>query len=430
MQTSIAAKVGALFAAPLMFLGGGAGHVAQNMNGHVFTNGRNVSDGLVCTNLTQNLYYGETDRNTGGQVSELQNFLQAEGNMNGNASGTFNLATLRGVIAFQQAHNISPTGFAGTKTRAEIQSLSCGTSTTSGNLSITSVQGPIALVAGTSGTWTVNAVDNATGNLRYSVKWGDEGVLPLAIFGTQNITQSSAGFTHTYQRAGTFTPVFTVVDGTGNTVSESASAVTVSSRGNPNPNPIAHLQITSISPGAGPVGTVVTLSGNGFVSNSVVYMGSTIPVSSVSVASDSSLSFTVPSVNAGTYSVWVRNGNGTSNSVRFQVTTDGGTGTPVPTNGSVSINGIDAPTTLLVGQNGTWTVHANSNASSNLHYTVNWGDQGVTANALVANQATTQSSATFTHVYQNTGSYAPMFTVSDDSGHSSTVSASVIVTNQ
>ena len=91
------------------------------------------------------------------------------------------------------------------------------------------------------------------------------------------------------------------------------------------------------------------------------------------------------------------------------------------------LSGIDAPTTLAVGEEGTWTLHAATNASGNLHYSVVWGDESASPLRAMALSSTEQSSATFTHVYDTKGTYAPKFTVSDDNGHSASVSASVVV---
>ncbi len=45
---------------------------------------------------------------------------------------------------------------------------------------------------------------------------------------------------------------------------------------------------------------------------------------------------------------------------------------------------------------------------------------------MAANTAV-QTSSTFTHAYQTAGKYQPKFTISDDAGHSQSVSASVVV---
>lgn len=98
------------------------------------------------------------------------------------------------------------------------------------------------------------------------------------------------------------------------------------------------------------------------------------------------------------------------------------------TSGAPSINGLDSPTSLSVGQTGTWTVHASAPSGTQLRYSVVWGDEGWGTVAGTAQRALTniQTSATFSHAYQNAGTYNPTFTVSNDSGSVQT-SASVVV---
>lgn len=110
-----------------------------------------------------------------------------------------------------------------------------------------------------------------------------------------------------------------------------------------------------------------------------------------------------------------------SNSLSFTVTAANG--------GPLSITGLDAPTTLALGTPGTWTVHV-STLGSNLHYGVVWGDEPVTngASIMAPPPTTVQTSATFTHAYQHSGTFSPTFTVTDDSGRSLSTSATVTIT--
>src|SRR3989344_3539660 len=107
------------------------------------------------------------------------------------------------------------------------------------------------------------------------------------------------------------------------------------------------------------------------------------------------------------------------------ITVTGGTSGGVP-----SINGLDAPTSLSAGQTGTWTVRASAPSGTQLNYSVVWGDEGwvTSAGSAQYSQASVQTSASFTHAYQNAGTYNPTFTVSNSSGSVQT-SASVVVSN-
>jgi hypothetical protein len=71
-----------------------------------------------------------------------------------------------------------------------------------------------------------------------------------------------------------------------------------------------------------------------------------------------------------------------------------------------------------------------SNSTSNLHYSVVWGDeqQGINASIAAPAQTSIQTSATFTHTYHVSGTYTPVFTVMNDAGQSAQSSATVTVT--
>ena len=96
-----------------------------------------------------------------------------------------------------------------------------GGTTGNGAPVVTGVDGPASLATGQSGTWTVRASVPNTPNaqLRYSVIWGDEGVLDtlntFAGIAASPTLQTSASFTHLYARAGTYRPTFTVANDFG-----------------------------------------------------------------------------------------------------------------------------------------------------------------------------------------------------------------------
>jgi len=92
-----------------------------------------------------------------------------------------------------------------------------------GKVAINSILAPTRLTAGEVGTWTIEATSNLSGNLRYSVDWGESMMVGRRALDTH--TQSSATFTYAYDTAGTFHPKFTVTDEHGNSASVSASVV-------------------------------------------------------------------------------------------------------------------------------------------------------------------------------------------------------------
>ena len=419
MISTIAAKFGALAIAPFMFFGGN-GHMQADLSAQADTgrqqaraevrvneNAANWARAeLTCTDLERTLYYGQRDRNTDGEVSELQAFLRAEGHLKSQATGFFGFSTVRAVRAFQADHDLRASGIVDAATRAEIETISCDVST---DLSIVGIDAPTALQVGEEGAWTVDVESESEGNLRYSVVWGDEGSQRMMRASENDATQSSASFTHTYAREGTYTPEFTVTDEEGRTVTKAAATVTVSAE--------ADVSISALSATSGQVGDSVTITGTGFTDDSVVYVGGTL-VADATITSDTSITFRIPSMGVGSYDVYVENENGTSNAIRFAVNAEEAV--------RISISSIDAPVRLSVNEEGTWTVNADTNVSGNLRYSVVWGDEGMMRSMF--SSPDTQTSSTFTHRYGAEGTYKPKFTVSDEAGHSSSVSATVVVT--
>ncbi len=204
--------------------------------------------------------------------------------------------------------------------------------------------------------------------------------------------------------------------------------------------------ITSISPSTASVGQTVTITGSGFsnaASLDIYQNGQPFgTLGNLTVQNDSTATFTVPewigvychhdaicialakSWPAGSYTVSVENAHGESNQVAFTL------GGSTPVSGPISIQSLDAPTSIPMGVSGTWTVHASvPSTTGQLHYSVNWGDENPQAASIMAPQPTTiETNASFTHAYSHAGTFTPVFTVTDDAGHSATVSATVTIT--
>jgi PKD repeat protein len=276
------------------------------------------------------------------------------------------------------------------------------------DLSIDSIDGPTSLDLDAEGTWTVN-VSGADSDLRYSVKWGDEGFALRSLFSGDD-SQASATFTHTYDEPGEYTPEFTVTNADGEEVSKQAAKVMVGEDGDV-------VRIDAIAPATTTAGSEVTLSGVGFDGDTKVWVGRTA-ASGVEIDSDTSLSFTAPALAAGSYRVTVSSDEGRSNAVALKLENK--------IKASVSVSGVDAPSRLTVDQEGTWTVHASSNTDGNLSYSVDWGEGNIVSLSRTSGEMT-QSSATFTHSYAEAGTYKPKFTVTDEDGNKASVSASVVV---
>lgn len=311
------------------------------------------------------------------------------------------------------AHEVTPGDYqvrvvADDRTSNSVTFTVTGEDEENGELAIDSVDGPTSIDVGGEGTWTVN-VSGAASNLRYSVKWGDEKLGLRSFFAALDEGQASATFTHAYDEPGVYTPEFTVRDADGNTVSKQAAEVTVHEDGT--------IHINAIEPSSATSGAKITLTGTGFDGDTKVWVGRSL-VEETDIENDSSLSFTLPAMAAGTYRVTVTSDEGRSNAINLEVKAE--------IKARLSVSGVDAPTRLLVDQEGTWTVHASSNTEGNLRYSVDWGENNTMALRSMRGEET-QSSATFTHSYASPGTYHPKFTVTDENGKSASVSASVVV---
>ncbi|MBV9159622.1 MAG: IPT/TIG domain-containing protein [Candidatus Kaiserbacteria bacterium] len=387
-------------------------------------------------------------------VLDLQTALSEQGYFTAQPIGVFGPMTLRALIAFQRANGVPQTGFFGPLTRAALIKR-CGTVPPISNnvriYSITPVSGPVGTEVTIDGFGFTN--DN-------TIHFGT-GVIPhVAVSGQIAIActtdPSCVGGIHQSLK-------FTVPTGlnpacfysnprcmvlTRQTTPGNYDVTVENSNGTSNAKTFTvtgetsgSARIDSISPSSGPVGTTVTLQGAGFSPNMILrFAEGSVPFNALS---DSQLTFTVPEsvgpycapqmmcamymriVSPGTYDVYLQNTDGSwqSNKTSFTVASGG--------SGTISINGLDSPTTLPMGMSGTWTVHAAAGTQfPNLHYSVTWGDENMAAQAAIMAPPPSQiqTSATFMHAYSRAGTFTPTFTVSDDAGHSATVSATVTVT--
>jgi hypothetical protein len=86
-----------------------------------------TTSSVYCPQLSTTLQKGARDASTGGQVSELQNFLTSYYNLDENVvvGGYFGKLTQQYLIKFQTEHGLPALGIAGTLTRAKIANV-CG----------------------------------------------------------------------------------------------------------------------------------------------------------------------------------------------------------------------------------------------------------------------------------------------------------------
>ncbi len=108
---------------------------------------------------------------------------------------------------------------------------------------------------------------------------------------------------------------------------------------------------------------------------------------------------------------------------------------PVTGNQPPTISGVSGPTTLRVGETGTWTVQAIDPdppaGGGTLSYSVIWGDEPMmtpVAGAPATQMAApVQQTSTFTHTYATARTYTPIFIVNDNAYKTSRTSISVQV---
>ncbi len=452
---NMAAKIGSLIVAPLMAAVGFNASSTASSTIQVGGVGNTMGSALSCPTINRNLGIGERDNKKSHSVMALQEFLSANGYLTAQPSGFYGSLTVKAVKKFQEKNGIPATGFIGPKTLAfflkgchvvnsskevSIESLTPsrggvgstvvirGTGFTNDNTILFDTE-QITHIASQNGTTVRFTVPSAINLSCYYIYPACLAAAHETIPGTYNVSVKNSN--------GTSTPM--------------SFTVTASSTTGTDP------QIYSVNPSVGAVGSQVTITGFGFTADNTIHFGtgailhasstngiaitcttdpnckSGIRQSIIFTISDSLSPYCKPGmmcammmqqITPGQYQVWVENSNGSSNKSTFVVST--------ASNNMISLNGIDAPTTVPINTPATFTVHAISQAGATalLHYGVVWGDEPLVAgNTIMAPRDTSvQSSATYTHVYKQTGSYNPVFTVTDDNSHTATASVTVSVT--
>lgn len=419
----------------------------------------------ACVNLTSNLSVGSR----GSEVRTLQSFLVAQNYPGGGSwmiTGYYGQATAAAVRIFQQYRGLSQTGIVDSATRTAIANASCGylttptvgtplnyssyftypytypTYTNPGTVSITSmsqntgVPGDSLTLYGV-GFDSVNTIYFGSQTLSGISSNGTSLTLTIPSYYTYAANQSvqlyvansrgtSNKMTFTIYPYGTYYPYNQYPY--QNQFSCLYGGFGCPTGGVPT--------VSYLTPTSGGVGTTVTIFGTGFsASGNSVHLGNGV-IANLNSPDGRSVSFTVPAqltgfgtqpIAVGTYNVSVTNAQGlTSNTLPFTITSTSASAAP-------SITGLNGPTTLATGQQGTWTVQINNPSSSYLTVSVAWGDTSVYGAAASAPQTLSvqgQTSVTFTHTYYVSGTYTPTFTVSNAYGAQNSTSATVVVSGQ
>jgi peptidoglycan hydrolase-like protein with peptidoglycan-binding domain len=161
----------------------------------------------TCLTLKSDLYLTQTDAQTGGDVTKLQQYLVRAGYLAAAPTGYFGLATRQALMTYQQHNGLAEAGgvgYAGPKTRALLACAPSPASAVPPSLTLSPAAGVAPL------TVTVAASNLARGK-SYRLDFGDgsRGMLkPLCVYSNDrtygNGLSCSASLYHVYQ-GGTYT---------------------------------------------------------------------------------------------------------------------------------------------------------------------------------------------------------------------------------
>lgn len=186
----------------------------------------------------------------------------------------------------------------------------------------------------------------------------------------------------------------------------------------------------SISPNSGASGTTVTVTGTGFTStNNTVSFGS-VTIPNITSLDGRTISFVVPQylngsvygqIALGTYNLTVTNGAGyTSNAQSFTISGYGANSIP-------SIVSMTGPSSLGLGQSGSWTIAMNNPGMNTATIVVTWGDGNSSSQQFAAYQS--NQTMTLSHTYNSVGTFVPTVAIVSSIGAPSVSSTAVTVTN-
>lgn len=98
------------------------------------------------------------------------------------------------------------------------------------------------------------------------------------------------------------------------------------------------------------------------------------------------------------------------------------------TNRPPTVSGLSGPTTLAVGESGTWKIEAADPENGSLSYSVNWGESTpYLSSSAVGSSAQFQQTTSFSHSYANAGTYTVSVIVTDNVGGSAKAATTVKV---
>ncbi|MDO8514214.1 MAG: peptidoglycan-binding protein, partial [bacterium] len=410
----------------------------------------------ICPKIIRTLNQGIS----GSDVKDLQAYLGVS------QTGYFGPLTARAVAQFQASEGLSQVGSVGPQTRAAF-ARKCGGGGNSQSFSASPTSGAAPLAV----TFRTNITNNLDS---YSINFGDgsTGTFQVGACTVEGYGSNCGRYIapHTYTSVGTYTASLVqksacpfVGDGPcyqdQTPYKRTVGTVTITVGGSTNPvsftasptSGTALLDISFFATVAGNVDPSAYRVEFGDGTSGTMYDNGPTPLPCGEGPGSPTCGLPTPprtKTNMFALHTYTTNGTYTANLMYQQLTPTCPSGaacmpTPPPqivgtvtitvggttSGGAPSISGLDAPTSLSVGQTGTWTVHASAPSGTQLSYSVTWGDEvyyGIGNLNAQTSAAPIQASATFTHAYQNAGTFSPSFVVSNSSGLVKT-SASVVV---
>lgn len=316
-----------------------------------------------------------------------------------------------------------------------------GTTTANRAPIIESFSGPSSLKIGQQGEWKVKASDAENGQLSYDISWGDEnGNVPgVSLWNAVQSLIQRTTFTHSYATAGTYTVQVTVTDDRG--ASSRATLLVRITDTAPTTCTMEYApvcgskQVQCIKAPCNPVQQTYSnkcmMTGDGAT---FLYDGACRP-QATDPANDPQCKVWFDGCNTCSRST---PGDPGACTLRACMVTEG----YVPQmyckeyfsntigNKPPAISSVSGPTTLAVGQTGTWSVKATDPENGALSYAVSWGDEMAAGSNILLGYAgapVSLQASTFTHVYSQAGVYTVVVTVTDSAGVSATTSITVQV---
>jgi PKD repeat protein len=332
---------------------------------------------------------------------------------------------------------------------------------------VTGITAPTTLDVDEEGIWSLKTVDPLDGSLTYSVDWGEPPSL-LRPLGLQANFEQTSTFSHAYSVAGIYTVTFTVENEEGlsthasvtvkvgtdaeiaEAAAERAAQIAVSAY---EAGPLTTLDEVAAAealktPADNAVALVQNMDVHDALAKRITVRAAAIALARTAIEAEASAvaaaAHAVAAYEAGPLTTLdevaaaealkapadaavalVRNASvHDAFAKRISKRADEIAAARTALEHTPVITGVDAPDTLDVGEEGTWTLTTIDPLDGSLTYSVDWGDTPAT---LLRPQDHFEQTSTFSHVYSAPGEYTITFTVENEEGQIARTSVTVEV---